>query len=101
MRPEKHLENEIKLYCGQRGWAVIRTNVGSFKLPDGRWFDTGLPKGWPDLMILTNTGKAMFVETKIKPRKPTKDQIEKIEFLKSKGFIAFVCYEISEFINEV
>ena len=52
-------------------------------------------------MVLTDNGKAMFVETKIKPRKPTKDQIEKIEFLKSKGFVAFVCYEISEFINEV
>ena len=80
---------------------MIRTNVGSFKLPDGRWFDTGLPKGWPDIMILTDRGQAVFVETKIHPRKPTKDQIEKIAFLQSKGFVAFVCYDFKQFVEEI
>lgn len=101
MTPEHKLMNEIRLYCGKQGWIVIRSNVGKFQLADGRWFDTGLPKGWPDLMILSPNGQTAFVETKIKPRKPSKEQIRMLNLLKSKNFTAFVAYDINEFISKM
>lgn len=98
--PEHKLMNEIRLYCGQHGWAVIRANVGKFLLADGRFFDTGLPKGWPDLMVLIPGGTMVFVETKIKPRKPTNEQKLRLKWLNDMNFKAFVCYELKTFINE-
>lgn len=99
MTPEKRLMNEIRLYCATKGWIVFRTNVGRVMTIDGTYFDTGLPKGFPDMFVLTDNGKAIFVETKIHPRKPTKQQREMIELLKLKKFIAFVCYSLEEFIE--
>jgi len=52
--------NQIRIECGKKGWVALRTNVGKFPI-DGGWFDTGLPKGFPDLLVLTNTGEAIFV----------------------------------------
>lgn len=101
MTPEHRLMNQIRLYASEQNWLVIRNNVGKFRLADGRFFDTGLPKGWPDLMILVGQERAVFVETKIKPRKPTKIQIERLNRLKSLGYHAFVCYELSEFVQEM
>lgn len=97
MTPEKRLMNEIRIECGRRGWVVIRMNVGKVRMDNGRWFDTGIPKGFPDMMVLTNDGRAFFVETKIKPRKPTKQQVEKLNLLQSLGFKAEVIYDIDEF----
>ena len=52
-------------------------------------------------MILTDKGKAIFCETKIHPRKPTKDQLNTIDILQKRGFLAFVCYSLEEFIEVV
>lgn len=68
---------------------------------DGRLFDTGLPRGWPDLLILTPNGQTIFCETKIHPRKPTVDQLRTIDLLKSYGFLAFVSYSLEEFIQTI
>lgn len=96
---EKYLMNQIRLECAKRNWIVIRLNVGKFKLDDGRFFDTGIPKGFPDLMILTDFGKTFFIETKKHPNKPSKDQIRTINLLKSKGFNAEIVYNLNQFFN--
>lgn len=96
---EKFLMNQIRLECGKLGWIVIRLNVGTFKLNDGRFLDTGIPKGFPDLMILTNSGKSLFIETKKAPNKPSKLQIDTINLLKSKGFHAEIIYNLNQFFN--
>lgn len=106
MTPEQALDKAIMLYCGQRNWLCFHINVGKFKIWDEeqqryRWVDTGVPRGWPDLIILTDYGEVMFCETKIHPRKPTQEQLDFIENLKSRGFKAFVAYTLEEFINEV
>jgi hypothetical protein len=67
-------------------------------LTDGRWFDTGLPTGFPDLFLLTNDGRTIFIETKIRPRKPTKEQERFLDEVRSRGFQAHVIYTIEEFI---
>lgn len=99
MTPEKKLMNEIRIEAGKRGCAVIRLNVGKFQLITGEWFDTGIPKGFPDMMILTPNGRTIFVETKIHPRKPSKDQIHMIEFLKSKNQEVYVIYNVKELLK--
>lgn len=89
------------IYCGEHNWLCFHTNVGKVQTIDGRMFDTGLPVGWPDLMILTDKGQAIYCETKIHPRKPTKEQIKTINILKERGFVAFVAYSLEEFIKNV
>ena len=99
MTPETRLKNTILLECGRRGWVAFHMNVGTYQLMTGEFISTGIPKGFPDLMILTDTGRAIFVETKIKPRKPTKEQLSWIQDLSSRGFLAFVCYDFHEFMD--
>lgn len=104
--PEQRLDKEIMLYCGEMGWLCFHTNVGKIKFFDPkagkeRFFDTGLPPGWPDLLILTNTGVTFYCETKIHPRKPTTEQVKKINLLNKLGHKAFVCYSLEEFIEFV
>lgn len=101
MTPEHKLSNEIRLYCGERGWLCFHTNVGKFYDRNGNIVTTGLPVGWPDLMILTNDGKAMFIETKIHPRKPTSEQVERQKLLRSHGFVSETVYSLNEFIHLV
>lgn len=104
--PEQRLDNEIKLWAGMNDFIVFHTNVGKIKFYDEkqgmyRWFDTGLPPGWPDLMILSNDGKVSFCETKVRPRKPTPQQLKTIALLNSRGFKAFVAYSLEEFIENM
>jgi hypothetical protein len=101
MTPEHKLQQEIKLFCGQHDILCFRTNSGKVPLTDGRWFDTGLPTGFPDLFLLTRKGQCIFVETKIRPRKPTKEQERFLEEMRLRGFHAWVIYTIEEFIAQI
>ena len=102
MTPESVLKNKVRLRCGELGWVCHHLNVGTFKLEDGTYINTGLPKGFPDLQII-KPGEVFYVETKIKPRKPSKEQLEWIAFLKSMKIGAYVVYTMEEFeeiVNE-
>lgn len=101
MTPEQYLDKQIMLYCGGRNWLCFHANVGNVLTANGTYFRTGLPVGFPDLLILTDTGKTIFCETKIHPRKPTVDQVNFINNLVSRGFTAFVAYSLDEFIKKV
>ena len=70
---ESDLMNSIRLELSKCGFAVFRANVGKVRLADGRWFETGLPKGFSDLFAVKN-GKIYFLEVKVKPNKPTAEQ---------------------------
>lgn len=96
---EHDLQNSIRLRLSQLGFAVFRTNVGKVKMQDGRWFDTGLPKGFSDLLAVKN-GKAYFIECKVKPNKPTPEQVNFIEQMKNKyGCAAGVAYSVEDAEN--
>lgn len=76
MAEEHRIQNQIRLTLSQHGYINFRANVGKIKLPDGRWFDTGLPRGFPDLFgFKTVNGKIYFLEVKSSSGRARKDQI--------------------------
>ena len=101
MTPEQALDRSIMLWCGQRNWLCFHINVGGGKMANGTFFQTGVPKGWPDLTIITDDGRVIFCETKIHPRKPTQEQLNFIKTLTDRHIKAFVAYTLEEFIEEV
>ena len=92
---ETDLMNSIRLELSKLGYVVFRANVGKFKMQNGRWFDTGLPKGFSDLFAVKD-GKVNFIEVKVKPNKPSKEQINFIEQMKNKGCNAGVVYTVEQ-----
>lgn len=101
MTPEQALDKQIMLFCGEHNWLCFHCNVGKVKMEDGRYFDTGLPPGFPDLLIITDNNTIIFCETKIKPRKPSENQKKFINNLLNRGFIAFVSYNFDEFQQQI
>jgi hypothetical protein len=62
------LSNAIRLALSQDGHFICRANVGKFKMADGRWFDTGLPKGFSDLFgNRAGDAVAFYIEVKAGP----------------------------------
>lgn len=76
MAEEHKIQNQIRLTLSQNGYINFRANVGKLRLPDGRWFDTGLPRGFPDLFgFKPLNGKIYFLEVKSKTGRARKDQV--------------------------
>ena len=82
---EHDVQNHIRLELSKLGWITFRMNVGKIKTKDGRWFDTGLPPGFSDLIALKE-GKLIFLEIKTEKGKPSKNQINFLNQMKSLGF---------------
>ena len=99
MTPESRLMAQVMIWCGERGYLSFRCNAGTFISADGSRYVKGLPQGFSDILILRNDGKACFVETKIHPRKPTKQQLDFIAAVKKYGYRAGVAYSLEEAIK--
>lgn len=77
MGEEISIQNDIRVKLAQAGYIVFRTNVGKVKTSDGRWFDTGLPTGFPDLMgYKPDNGRIFFIEVKTDRGRRRKDQVQ-------------------------
>jgi Holliday junction resolvase len=92
---EHDLQNLIRLKLTELGYTVFRANVGKVKLADGRWFDTGLPQGFSDLFAVKN-GHIYFIEVKVKPKKPSAEQLNFIDRMIQQGCRAGVAYSVDE-----
>lgn len=99
---ESYLVNDIikAVYPCMKLW---RANVGRVKTSDGRYFSTGLPRGFSDLFgvlpaDMTQKGVAIpvFIEAKVRPNKPTEEQVKFIAEQIDKGAIAGVCYSVDD-----
>lgn len=87
-------------------WPVVRmyrTNAGTFKSMDGMHVIRGLPKGFSDLFgvipaQLTADGRPMpvFLEAKVRPNKPTPEQIAFLREYRQAGCVAGVVYSLSD-----
>ena len=86
--PETKIQNEIRIALSAHRCTVFRTNVGKVRLSDGRWFDTGLPKGHADLYgFRWSDDQVFYIEVKNEKGKPRADQIKFHDFLNRRGVI--------------
>ena len=99
---EQAIQDSIRVALAQAGYIVFRTNVGKVKTADGRWFDTGLPSGFPDLMgYKPENGRIYFIEVKTKTGRRRKDQVAFANGLRDKNVIYGVARSSEEAVKIV
>lgn len=99
---EQSIQDSIRVALAQAGYVVFRTNVGKVKTADGRWFDTGLPSGFSDLMgYKPSNGRIFFIEVKTKTGRRRKDQVLFANGLRDKHVIYGVCRSAEEAVKIV
>ena len=99
---EQATQDSIRVALAQAGYIVFRTNVGKVKTADGRWFDTGLPSGFPDLMgYKPNNGRIFFIEVKTAIGHRRKDQVNFANGLRGKNVIYGVARSAEEAVKIV
>jgi hypothetical protein len=96
---EMDLMHSVMLAAADKGCKIFRTNVGKIRMQDGRWFDTGLPKGHADLYGFRPDGQIFYIETKLHPRKPTKEQRQFLLAMIHAGAAGGVAYTVDEAIR--
>lgn len=76
MTAEHKIQNDIRVAVSQHGCTIFRANVGKVRMDNGKWFDTGLPKGYPDLFgFRRSDGKMFFIEVKNEIGRLRPDQV--------------------------
>jgi len=99
---EQATQDSIRVVLAQAGYIVFRTNVGKVKTADGRWFDSGLPTGFPDLMgYKPENGRIFFIEVKTKTGKRRRDQVLFANGLRNKHVIYGVARSADEAVKIV
>lgn len=97
MMTEHEIQKLIQVALSQHKCSVFRTNVGKVQTIDHRWFDTGLPQGFPDLMGYRWVDNQIFmIEVKTKTGKPRKDQLRFHEFLQSHNVIHGIARSVQD-----
>jgi len=93
-RKELNLQKRCMLYASSLGLLVYHFEATSYQLPNGSYVNSNVPVGWPDLTIIDpKTSKVYFVELKIKPNKPTKEQLHYLEVLPN----SYLIYDFESF----
>jgi len=99
---EAVIQDSIRVALAQAGYIVFRANVGKVKTADGRWFDSGLPTGFPDLVgYKPENGRIFFIEVKTKTGRRRKDQVAFANGLKDKHVIYGVARSAEEAVEIV
>jgi hypothetical protein len=92
---EHDLQNLARIELSKLGYVVFRINVGNFYTKDGRYIKSTVPKGFSDLIAIKD-GEISFFEIKVRPNKPTLEQLNFIEQMRKRGCIAGVVYSIED-----
>lgn len=98
-KAETILQNEIRIELSKLGCIVLRHDVGTFLSPNGKYTIKIGTVGEPDLAVLCPNGKTVWMEVKIKPNKPTKEQLAFIKRATEMGHTAGVVYSVEEAIT--
>lgn len=102
MTSEHLIQNNIRIALSKHNCTVFRANVGKVLMGNGRWFDTGLPKGYPDLFGFRHSdGKIFFIEVKNEIGKRRPDQIKFAKFVKDKPVLYGVARSEQDALNIV
>ena len=99
---EQAIQDNIRVALAQAGYIVFRANVGKVKTADGRFFDSGLPGGFPDLFgYKPENGKIYFIEVKTATGRRRKDQVIFANGLRDKNVIYGVARSSEEAVKIV
>jgi hypothetical protein len=93
---EAAIMRHILVALSDAGCLAWRANVGRFRMEDGRWFDTGLPVGFSDIMGIAPDGRPLFVEVKKPGGRVSVQQQRFIEAVRSRGARAGVAYSVAD-----
>ena len=96
MTTESLIQNQIRVGLSKAGHAVFRINVGKVKMQNGRWFETGAPKGFPDLFGFRPDGKIFFIEVKNETGRVRPEQKIFIEQMQKRGALAGVARSVED-----
>jgi len=99
---EMATQDAIRVALAEHGYIVFRANVGKVKTADGRFFDSGLPSGFPDLFgYKPENGKIYFIEVKTPQGKRRADQVRFANGLRDKNVIYCVARSADEAVTAV
>ena len=70
--------------------------TGKVKMQNGRWFETGAPKGFSDLFGFRPDGRIFFIEVKNETGKLRPEQKKFIENMQSRGALAGVARSVED-----
>lgn len=102
IKSEHAIQNEIQVALSKHKCTIFRANVGKIKLPDGRFFSTGLPKGFPDLVgFRWIDGKIFFIEVKDAKGRLRPDQVVFHQMLASHSIIHGVARSVNDALMTV
>lgn len=94
---EHKIQSAILVTVSHHHCNIFRSNVGKVKTADGRWFDTGLPKGHPDLYgFKWSNGKVFYLEIKNAKGRPRADQIQFHKMLASHHIIHGIARSVDD-----
>lgn len=98
---EHSIQNAIRLRLSELGYCVFRANVGRFQTKDGRWFDTGLPRGFSDLFAVKD-GRIYFLEVKTETGRPSEEQLRFLAVMRDRyGCVAEIVRSVDDAIRAV
>ena len=93
---EHELQNEIRLALSD-SCVLFRINVGGAYTEDGRWFSSGVPKGYSDLSgVRRSDGRAVFIEVKAPTGRILPEQRDFIAAMQKCGALAGFARSIEE-----
>lgn len=101
LESEHKIQNDIRVGLTSAGHIIFRANVGRVRMADGRFFDTGLPKGFSDLFGVRSDGRAFFIEVKNKTGRVRPEQEKFIERMRASGALAGVARSVEDALRIV
>ena len=96
MTTESLIQNKIRVELSKAGYMVFRINVGKVRMADGRWFDTGAPKGFCDLFGFRPDGQIFFIEVKNEKGRLRDDQKKFMDAMKKRGALVGVARSVKD-----
>ena len=93
---ERNLQAQCMLEASKRHLLVYHFEAVSAQLPNGRYVKSGVPVGWPDLIIIDQrTSKTMYAELKVKYNTTSTEQDTFLRLLPN----AYVVRSLDKFIE--